>query len=95
MMSNDQFKRLMDKLDALIKITAINISQGKTIGEVALLLSNFGFQNKEIATILGKTSHHISEVKYEAAKKEAKKRTAKRSEQRTKGVESEVEQRKD
>jgi hypothetical protein len=34
MMSNEQFEKLMDKLDALIKITAVNVSQGKTIAEV-------------------------------------------------------------
>jgi hypothetical protein len=99
MMSNEQFERLMNKLDALIKITAVNVSQGKTIAEAALLLSDFGFQNKEIATILGTTPHYIREVKYEAGKqkkkKEAKKGVDKRLKQNTIGVEPEVEQRKD
>jgi hypothetical protein len=96
MMSKEQFERLMDKLDALIKITAVNVSQGKTIAEVALLLSDFGFQNREIATILGTTPHYIGTVKYEAGKekksKEAKETAGKHSKQGTKGVESEVEQ---
>jgi transcriptional regulator len=96
MMSKEQFERLMDKLDALIKITAVNVSQGKTIADVAILLSDFGFQNKEIATILGTTSHYIGTVKYEAGKKkkdkEAKRIARKQSKQVTAGVEPEVEQ---
>jgi hypothetical protein len=99
MMSKEQFERLMDKLDALIKMTAVNVSQGKTIAEVALLLSDFGFQNKEIATILGTTPHYIGTVKYEAGKekkdREAKHTARKHSKQVTAGVEPEVEQRKD
>ena len=96
-MSKEQFEQLMNKLDDLIKITAVNVSQGKTIAEVALLLSDFGFQNKEIATILGTTPHYIGTVKYEADKekknKQTKKKKEKHSEQDTKGVETEVEQR--
>jgi len=96
MMSNEQFEKLMDKFDALIKIMAVNVSQGKTIAEVALLLSGFGFQNKEIATILGTTPHYIGKVKYEAGKekknKESKKGAKMPSKQSTKGAESEVEQ---
>jgi hypothetical protein len=99
MMSKEQFERLMDKLDALIKITAVNVSQGKTIAEVAILLSDFGFQNKDIATILGTTPHYIGTVKYEAGKekknKEAKRVARKQSKQVTSGVEPEVEQRTD
>lgn len=99
MMSNEQFEKLMDKLDALIKITAVNVSQGKTIAEVALLLSGFGFQNKEIAAILGTTPHYVGTVKYEAGKekktKETKKGAEKRSKESTKGVEPKVEQGKD
>lgn len=94
MMSNEQFERLMNKLDALIKLTAVNVSQGKTIAEVALLFSDFGFQNKEIAAILGKTPHHISEVKYEAGKERKKKGANKPIKQNTEGVEPENEQRK-
>lgn len=98
MMSKEQFERLMDKLDALIKMTAVNVSQGKTIAEVALLLSDFGFQNKEIATILGTTPHYIGTVKYEAEKKKKDKeakRIARKHSKQSKGVEPEVEQRKD
>jgi hypothetical protein len=95
MMSNEQFERLMNKLDALIKITAVDVSQGKTIAEVALLLSSFGFQNKEIATILGTTPNYINKVKSEARREKRKKEADKRLKQNTKEVESEVEQRKD
>jgi len=75
MMSNEQFEKLMDKLDALIKIAAVNVSQGKTIAEVAILLSDFGFQNKEIAAILGTTPHYIGTVKVRA--KQGKERKGK------------------
>jgi len=89
MMSDKQFEQLMNKLDALIKITAVNVSQGKSIAEVALLLSDFGFQNKEIASILGTTPAYINKVKYEA-KKELKKE----GKRKLKGVEQKDEQRK-
>jgi hypothetical protein len=72
MMSVEQFEQLMNKLDALIKITAINVAQGKSIAEVAILLSDYGFQNTEIATILGTTPQYIATVKMRA--KQARKK---------------------
>jgi len=69
MMSKEQFDQLIDKLDALIKLTAVNAFQGKPIAEVALLLSDFGFQNKDIASILGTTPAYINKVKCQAKKK--------------------------
>jgi hypothetical protein len=97
MMSKEQFEQLMSKLDALIKMTAVNISQGKSIAEVALLLSDFGFQNKEIATILGTTPHYIGTVKLRGKKAKAEQRSEKEkhSKQGTKGAETEIEQGKD
>jgi hypothetical protein len=86
MMSKEQFEKLMHKFDALIKITAVHVSQGKTIAEVAILLSDFGFQNKEIATILGTTPHYIGTVKVRAKQeKQRKGKVAKRvAEEKTK-----------
>jgi hypothetical protein len=99
MMSKEQFEQLISKLDALIKITAANAFQGKPIAEVALLLSDFGFQNKEIASMLGTTPAYVGKVKYEASKERKKdklsskkKQAEKRQKQQAKGVEQKDEQ---
>jgi hypothetical protein len=74
MMSNEQFKQLMNKLDTLIKVTAANAFQGKSITESINFLADLGFGNTEIASILGTTPAYVNKVKYEAKKaKETKK----------------------
>jgi len=93
MMSKEQFEQLMSKLDALIKITAVNASRGKSIAEIALLLSDLGFKNVEIASILGTTPAYIGKVKYEAGKEQKGKSAGKKKqkiESQTIGAEQEA-----
>jgi hypothetical protein len=89
MMSEEQFSQVINRLDTLIKITAINAFQGKSRQDVVLILSSLGFSNKDIAMILGTTSMYVAKVKYgfkqkakkdESAEKAAAKETEKNDE---------------
>ena len=52
-MSDKQFRILSEKLDTLIKLTAINALKGKNLTDQVEILSEIGLQPKRIATILG------------------------------------------
>jgi hypothetical protein len=69
MMNNEQFERIMNRLDTLIKITAINAFQDKSRADVVRILASLGFNNKDIAMILGTTPAYVANVKYEFGKK--------------------------
>lgn len=71
-MSKEQFELLMSRLDTLIKITAINTFQGRSRAEVVRILSDLGFQNKDIAMILGTTSAYVAVMKYQSKGKRKK-----------------------
>ena len=73
MMSKEQFEQLLSRLDTLIKITAIDAFQGKSRADVVRILSELGFQNKDIAMILGTTAAYVAKVKYEFKKQRKKK----------------------
>ena len=77
MMSKEQFEQLVSRLDTLIKIAAINAFQGKSRADVIGILSELGFQNRDIAMILGTTSTYVATVKY-ALKKQRKKKLSKK-----------------
>lgn len=74
MMSDEQFKEMMAKLDTLIKITASNVFQGKPLTDSIIFLSNLGIGNNEIANILGTSASYVGNIKYEAKKGKQKKR---------------------
>jgi len=74
MMNKEQFERVMNKLDTLIKITAINTFQGKSRADVVQILSSLGFSNIDIAMILGTTAAYVAKVKYEFKKQRTRKR---------------------
>jgi predicted transcriptional regulator len=76
MMSKEQFEQLVSRLDTLIKITAINAFQGKSRADVVRILSELGFQNKDIAMILATTPAYVAKVKYEFKKQRKKERIA-------------------
>jgi predicted transcriptional regulator len=68
MMSSSQFDKLMEKLDTLIRLSALSAVQGKSIAESVLALADIGFGNAEIARILGITPNYVSKIKYENKK---------------------------
>jgi predicted transcriptional regulator len=72
MMSKEQFERIMNRIDTLIKITAINAFQGKSRADVVRILSSLGFSNMDIAMILGTTPAYVANVKYGFKKKRTK-----------------------
>jgi hypothetical protein len=73
MVTEQQFEQIMNRLDTLIKITAINAFQGKSIADVVKILSDLGFQNKDIAIILGTKAAYVANVRYELRKTRTKK----------------------
>lgn len=74
MMSKEQFEQIMNRLDTLIKISAINAFQGKSRMDVVQILSSLGFSNVDIAMILGTSTAYVANVKYGLRKLGAKKK---------------------
>jgi hypothetical protein len=73
MMSKEQFEQMMNKLDTLIKITASNVLQGKSLTDSIVVLSNLGIGNTEIAAILGTTTNYVGVIKSKSKKDKQKK----------------------
>jgi hypothetical protein len=63
MMSKEQFGVLSNKLDVLIKLTAMNALKDKTLTEQVRILSEIDLQNKQIAIILGTTPDVVHTLK--------------------------------
>lgn len=82
--NNEQFDKLANKLDLLIKLTAANIFQGENMKKGILFLSNLGFPAKEVANILGTTDHYVHKVNYEAKKITKEQETEKTSNEKEK-----------
>jgi len=77
MTSNKQFEELSEKLDMLIKLTAMNALRERTLTDQVEILSAIGLEPKEIATILGSDPATISTLKSRAKKKRTKKAKSK------------------
>ncbi len=71
-MSDKQFKILSEKLDTLIKLTAMNSLAGKNLTDQVKILSEIGLQPKEIATLLGTDASTVSTLKSRVKKKRTK-----------------------
>lgn len=70
-MNDKQFATLMEKLDAMSRLLALNVVAGKRFIEQVAILSSAGFMPKEIAGMLGKTPHNVS-VQLDRIKKRKK-----------------------
>jgi len=70
-MDDKQFAALMEKLDAMSRLLALNVVVGKKFIEQVAILSSAGFMLKEIAGMLGKTPHNVS-VQLDRIKKRRK-----------------------
>ena len=88
MASNKQFEELCEKLDILIKLTAMNALRGRTLTDQVEILSLIGLQPKEIATILGTDSATVSTLKSRAKRRKTKKTAQGKSEPSAEGGES-------
>lgn len=73
MIDQQQFEQIMNRLDTLIKITAISAFQGKSMVDVVNILADLGFQNKDIAMILGTTPAYVANVRYSLKKQRKRK----------------------
>jgi|GEM_PF-634294 len=76
-----QLSEISGKLDTLIRLSALSLVKGiKTQKDQIALLSDAGFQPKEIADILGTTSNTVSvtlsAIRKERAEKERKEGTS-------------------
>jgi hypothetical protein len=63
MMSKPQFDMLVEKLDILIKLTAMNVLRDKNKTEQIGFLTSLGFQPKEIALIVGTTKGTVRSLR--------------------------------
>jgi hypothetical protein len=72
-MSDQQLKILSEKLDTLIKLTAINALKGKNLTDQVEILSEIGLQPKEIATITGTDPNTVRALKSRAKSRKTKK----------------------
>jgi transposase-like protein len=74
-MDKKQFDELMRRLDIAIKLLASNSVQGKGLTEQVLTLYSAGLETGDIAQILGKDQHLVSQTLYQAKKAREKKGT--------------------
>jgi len=72
-MSDKQFKILTEKLDTLIRLTAIDALKGKNLTDQVEILSEIGLQPKEIATILGTDPNTVRALKSRVKNRKTKK----------------------
>lgn len=59
-MNDANMQLLLGKLDAIIRLLVIDVTQGKDQTEQIRLLSHVGFQPKNIAEMLGTTANNVS-----------------------------------
>ncbi len=71
-MDERQFDQLLGKIDVAIKLLAMSVVEGKPLKQQVLMLSSFGLQPKQIASILGKTPNHIRVILHGIRKEMAK-----------------------
>ena len=62
-------KEILQKLDIIIKLLAVNQLQGKEVREQILFLYNVGISNKNIAIILNKTQNTVNATLSQVRKK--------------------------
>lgn len=72
-MDDKQFETLMEKIDVLGRLLALNALSGrKTLADRVVALSTVGFRPKDIGWLLGKDPQRINEMLYKHRKSGAK-----------------------
>jgi len=71
-MDETQFKQLSDKMDTIIRLLALNAVEGKDLKNQVSILSSFGFQPKQIADMLGRTSNQIRVILHRVRRERSK-----------------------
>lgn len=59
-MSESEQQKVLEKLDIIIKLLAVEIVKGKEVRDQILTLRDMGISNKDIALILGKTQNTVN-----------------------------------
>lgn len=75
-MNNQQFDVLIEKLDILIKLTAMGILKDKNKTEQIGFLTNLGFRPNDIALIVGTTKGTVKSLRGRLKVRAKKKSTA-------------------
>lgn len=65
-------KQIIEKLEIIIKLLAIEHVKGKEVREQILFLHQLGINNKEIAEILDKSQNTVNVTLFQARKKKKK-----------------------
>ena len=68
-MSDEQFRILSEKLDTLVRLTAINVFGGKTKTEAVGILTEYGFTQGEIASLLRTTVGSVKDMRHRLKQK--------------------------
>lgn len=58
-MTNDQYEAISQKIDMLVRLLALSIVADKKQNEKIMMLSDAGFQPKDIADICGTTANTV------------------------------------
>jgi len=82
-MDVEQFNQLSNKMDTIIKLLAVNLIEGKAFKDQVSLLSDFGFQPKQIADIVGKSPNNVR-VTLHGIRKERGQQEAEEAQEETK-----------
>lgn len=69
-MNDSQFKQILNRLDVLARLLALNLPEKISQPDKIEILSNMEMQPKDIATILGVTSNTVSIALHRIKKKE-------------------------
>lgn len=72
--SNRLLYEIAEKLNYLVRLSAIQIAEGKTPRDQIQVLSSAGFGPKDIASLLGTTSNTVSVTLSQIRKKDRRKR---------------------
>ncbi len=88
-MSEEQLEKIIDELEALTKLLAINVLKDKSQTERISLLDEFGFESKVIANLLGTKDNIVRATKSNVAKSAKKRKDDKKTKKQKKKPEAE------
>lgn len=71
-MNDDQFEKLIERIDVLIKLTALNVLKDKSPKEKVKTLSGLGLRPFEIARVIEKSLNYVNVALHRIRKEEEK-----------------------
>lgn len=79
----EELKEINSKLDTLIRLTSIQVLGNKKKTECVQVLTELGFTNGEIASLLNTTTGSIDSMRHNLKEKEAQSQTKKKNKENT------------